>query len=558
MAAKGQLHTLNLTSPGFLGINSNKSIEETGWATSATNCVIDDNGRLASRKGWNKETSVAITSTPAIEQMHEYLGTGGASIIINAAASKLYSGTTTHTEITGSLTITDDNWKFANINGNMVGFQTGHAPMWWDGTGNGETLQAQISDWATGITHALGDLVKATSSANPTLYFQCTTAGDTHATTEPTWDTTPGNTNSDNTATWTTRTFPVGSTVLSAFGRIWTTDSSRTVLHYSDLLIPQNFHGGSAGSIDLKSVWVYGMDQIEAIEEFNGFLLIFGKKNIVVYTGPSDPSTMSIQDTVDGTGCAARDSIQNVGTDVIFLSDTGVRSFRKTIQEKSLPLNDISKNVRGVILGHLAADTANLVRSVYHERDGFYILTFPTVGVDYVFDIRQPLEDGAFRVTQWDGITPNSWVSTRAGDLLIGQAGVVGKYTGYLDNTSTYDMVFYSPWMKLGGDFLKFPKKFAVRATGGNAYTLNMQIAYDYNTTYKTTEVAINSIAIPAEWAVAEWGIAEWSGGSNEVNTQGYMRGSGNIVQLGLLTTINGTSISYQDIKLYTTKGRTD
>jgi hypothetical protein len=38
-----------------------------------------------------------------------------------------------------------------------------------------------------------------------TIFFECTTAGTGHATTEPTWDYTPGNTTADGTATWTAR-----------------------------------------------------------------------------------------------------------------------------------------------------------------------------------------------------------------------------------------------------------------------------------------------------------------------------------------------------------------
>ena len=55
---------------------------------------------------------------------------------------------------------------------------------------------------------------------------------------------------------------------------------------------------------------------------------------------------MILADTVEGVGCIARDSVQHTGTDILFLSDSGVRSFGRTIQEKSMPMRDISKNVR--------------------------------------------------------------------------------------------------------------------------------------------------------------------------------------------------------------------
>ena len=53
-----------------------------------------------------------------------------------------------------------------------------------------------------------------------------------------------------------------------------------------------------------------------------------------------------IHDTVEGVGCIARDSVQHTGTDILFLSEDGVRSFGRTIQEKSMPMRDISNNVR--------------------------------------------------------------------------------------------------------------------------------------------------------------------------------------------------------------------
>lgn len=72
-------------------------------------------------------------------------------------------------------------------------------------------------DWAVSTVHALGDMVK---SLNPKNYpeqrpfdtataddflFECTTAGTSHASVEPTWPTVSGNTVSDGTVTWTAR-----------------------------------------------------------------------------------------------------------------------------------------------------------------------------------------------------------------------------------------------------------------------------------------------------------------------------------------------------------------
>lgn len=61
-------------------------------------------------------------------------------------------------------------------------------------------------DWAVGKAYVLGDVVKALAGAHAGTLFECTTAGTSHATTEPTWDAVDGNTTADNTVTWTART----------------------------------------------------------------------------------------------------------------------------------------------------------------------------------------------------------------------------------------------------------------------------------------------------------------------------------------------------------------
>lgn len=60
----------------------------------------------------------------------------------------------------------------------------------------------QLDDWATATAYSLGDLVEPTTP-NGKVY-KCTTAGTSHASTEPTWPTASiGSTVSDGTVVWT-------------------------------------------------------------------------------------------------------------------------------------------------------------------------------------------------------------------------------------------------------------------------------------------------------------------------------------------------------------------
>ncbi len=67
------------------------------------------------------------------------------------------------------------------------------------GTGAGT-----VSAWAAATAYVAGSFVKPTSGAGQ-LLFECTTAGTSHASTQPTWPTVAGNTVTDGTAVWTAR-----------------------------------------------------------------------------------------------------------------------------------------------------------------------------------------------------------------------------------------------------------------------------------------------------------------------------------------------------------------
>jgi hypothetical protein len=63
------------------------------------------------------------------------------------------------------------------------------------------------SIWVALTAYALGDIVVPTGTPNGYCYI-CTTAGTSHATTQPTWPTTIGTTVADSTVVWTCRKYP--------------------------------------------------------------------------------------------------------------------------------------------------------------------------------------------------------------------------------------------------------------------------------------------------------------------------------------------------------------
>ena len=506
------LTSLSITAPGFFGINrQDASIDlSIGFAQLADNCVIDRYGRLGARHGWTKaNTTSAELSTANVTAMGELITSTGVSYILCAGNNKLFklaSGALTELTYGGggaAPTITASNWQIVTLNGIAYFFQSAYDTLIFDPT------------------------VSATS------YRRVTEKAGYVA------------------------TIPLANTAISAFGRIWCADTTtdKKTIAWSDLSSGHIWSTGTAGTLDLTTVWVYGADEIVTIAAHNNFLIIFGRRQILVYSGASNPATMALSDTISGIGCVARDSVQNTGTDLIFLSQTGVRSLMRTIQEKSAPLRDISKNIRDHLVSDVVGETAANIKSIYSDINAFYLLTIPTSTETYCFDTRHPLEDGSYRVTVWD-LVPKSFCVTRDKKLYMGKAGYIGEYTGYLDDTSSYFIKWYSTHMKLGEPNREsILKKIGLVAVGGNGQTITFKYAYNYLTNYQQ-ENLVMPVNASSHYAVAHYNIGHYAMQTDLNNLNVNIGGSGKIVQIGLEAEINGIALSFQKVDIYAKVGK--
>jgi hypothetical protein len=353
-------------------------------------------------------------------------------------------------------------------------------------------------------------------------------------------------------------TVPSGNIVLSAFGRLWVADTAtdNVTVFFSDLLSGHVWSTGTAGTLNIDRVWPNGSDEVTGLAAHNGFLIIFGKRQILVYANATTPATMSLSDTVGGIGCIARDTIQSTGKDILFLSNSGIRSFARTIVEKSAPLGDLSKNIRSDFMSIVAGETLANIKSVYSEAEAFYLVTLPSVKEVYCFDTRVQLQDGSFRVTNWNSIEPTALLSRRNGDVLIGKNGYIGKYSTYQDYTSAYRMQYFTNHADLGNqNVTSLLKRLKVVVIGGTNQFVTMKWGFDFIANYQSANVLIPTQGI-SEYGVAEYGIAEYSEGVALQTLSTSASGSGKIVQTGYETNINGSPLSIQRIEIQSKDGK--
>jgi len=353
-------------------------------------------------------------------------------------------------------------------------------------------------------------------------------------------------------------------TVLASFGRIWVgglTDNKTTVF-YSQLLNGATFTGAGSGLLDIGGV-VGQNDEIVALAQHNKYLVIFCKNNIVVYQGADDPSTITLADTIKGVGCIARDSIQNTGNDLIFLSKSGVRSFNRTVQENSMPLRELSLNIRDDLVGYLSVETLTNIKSAYFERDAFYLITFPGSKTMVYFDLRNILSNGAARATIWSnnaGITYKAFCSTESRKLLLGVPNGIAEYTGYLDNTSSYTFSYYTSNSDLGAPTqTKLLKKANLVVIGSGDQDFSFKYGYDYTLNPLSVSIVQNlgNKTFSKYNTTAKYNISKYASAGIGVNSISMpLSGSGKVIQFGVEATVNDNPVSIQKIDVYLKTGK--
>lgn len=533
-----QLQPVDIIAPGAFGLNTEKSgqLLRPPWATVALNAVVNKGGRIAARKGWRDLTTNAISGTHQIDVLHEYVNDAGVSVILSTANNEIYKDVDDYTDsgnlITSTTSPSADHWQFINFNNKVLGFQRGEAPIEWAGS----------------------------SVFTDTSY---------------------------------TGTGPDGNCAVAGFGRVWAADADLQTVRYSSLLDHADMNA-SGGTIDMTSVWTNGTDRIVALAIIGATLVVFGENHIVLWadrTGSEiglDPLRLEVVDTLEGTGCIARDSIQLTGEgDLIFLSRHGLQSLGRVIVSKSNPTITLSKNVRSNLLASIAAQRGvdaefDQVRSFVSPEEGCYVINFPAQNKQYCLDLQHPFDDDegdtVFPITEWSvgGTIVGMLDVAGLGVVYFGSAGVVGQHAGYDDDGSAYDFEMSTGWL----DFeelnhrLKIMKEIVTSIQTGNQEIVWVW-EFDFNGTQLTRSTSYSSSSLFAEFNVAEFsdgggagigyndpaigpssGETEFSGSAIIQRKLIPAHGEGQFLKVGVSASVNGTEIIIQHFSVSPKIGR--
>ena len=350
-----------------------------------------------------------------------------------------------------------------------------------------------------------------------------------------------------------------GDVACAAYGRLWVSGvgGDYDTIYYSDLLIPEQWYDGkapptdaqnTAGIINVAEYWPTGGDKIQGIAAHNGFLIVFGRHSVLIYSGaqgdPAAEDGLKLEDAIRDVGLVNQDAMCNIGSDHLFVDSLGVRALGRVIQEKSSPLAEPSLNVATEIRT-LIDENSDTVRMFNMPRKSLAVCLFPELSMAYVFQLGQPSASGGLRVTLWTGCDFYDGTTARTTDgalsLLAGRNGRgVTKYSGY-SQPATYTLRYESPVINATGNVMTamMPKSMS--------YSFYSRRQYGFSATWGFGALMEYSRPVKSRNKTLE---TEFQTSSVSVN------GSGEMLRVGFDVEISGDPIAMQQISINAQAGR--
>lgn len=370
-----------------------------------------------------------------------------------------------------------------------------------------------------------------------------------------------------------------GDIACSAYGRLWVSgvDGDYQKIWYSDLRDARVWYDGKAvptdsqntgGGIEVAEYWPAGRDRIVGIEAHNNGLVVFGRNNIILYgNAVGDPAAIGgifLQDTIEGLGLVSRDAVASMGSDLLFVDDTGVRSLGRSIQEQSVPIGDLTANVRTDIASKISSvSDLSSVSLSYWPSEGITVCNFEEADFAYVLDMRKPSSTGGLRITTWSEVKFDRSVSVELSGqsrVLLGgeMGGAVLRYGANVDYGDVpYTFSYESNPLSLGDPVRqKFPKRVDVSILSRDAATA-ATVKWGFNNTLNYSKALTVDALIPAYFSTAQFGVDGY--GPAKPTVKRYRvntKGSGELVSLGVEATIDGGVFSLQELNLQLLIGR--
>jgi hypothetical protein len=413
------------------GISATASFEVTGGINSSGDQILFIRaGTLpilnapVQHNGSNPATAAAIAAAiNAFEGDPDFSAVAAGAVVTITAVTPgtRFNGLALNTSVTGGFTI-GSVVNFAGGVDNAVGsltvdgVQIMESPVLHTGD-NAETallVAAAINEYestpdyrAVAIGNKVNVIIQEAGAANNTKVLTIANTGDVATTPATTANFADGADLVTSPAG--SETYLPGEFAKPAKNKMYSVAGSLT--HYSGIEQPLEINDAltEAGFIDLATN-AEGSERLTAIANYQQNLAIFSERTVQIwFVDVLSAGNQQLQ-VLNNTGAIAPLSVQEIGdSDVLYLSESGIRSLRARDSSNAASSSDIGNPIDTIILEDISADrvTAREARAVLEPRDGRYLLAWGNKV--YVFSFFP-----ASRVSAWSVYEPGFEVTAWA------------------------------------------------------------------------------------------------------------------------------------------------
>jgi hypothetical protein len=236
---------------------------------------------------------------------------------------------------------------------------------------------------------------------------------------------------------------------------------NESLLNFSSVDSPRSWGAGAGFGFINMSNESAGSEELVGLGRYLGLLAVFARRNTQIWFVDPDPLQNAQRQVIPNVGTFAPKSIVNFGDiDIIFLSDTGIRSLKARDASNSAAVNDVGTLIDDDVIAYMRTLTDSqkaAAAAIQEPSDGRYLLSIGTRA--YVFSYYPSSRisawstyDLGFEVSDYVGM--DGKVYARAGNtiyLLGGDTGDVYDAAPVVVETPYIDGRAVASWKRFNG-----------------------------------------------------------------------------------------------------------
>ena len=326
-------------------------------------------------------------------------------------------------------------------------------------------------------------------------------------------------------------------------------------VEWSTRYTSNDFLGASAGEVDVG-------EKVIGIKRFRDKLIIFCKRSIHQLQGLDDGP--SLQPIARNIGCLDKNTIQEIGGDLIFLAADGLRTLAGTARIDDVELSTISHKILPIIRDLLANVNNYELSSIVLRTKNQYRLYYPSPSISaqdakgIIGTLKYTAEGMQWEWSETKGIAPVSLTAEYRNED-IDEDTYFGGYDGYIYkhdyntsfNGSNINAKFKTPDTDFGDIGIQKNLhwlRVSIKPEGEIDLTVKLKFDYEDSETHQPTAYPILDITTPALFGVAIFNTHRF-GATLIPNKKVNLEGSGYSSSFNFFT--NDTNPSYNIQSFY-------